>query len=190
MDKCIMVTFNKDTLIINKCIMDTCIMDACIVDTCIVDSCIIDTCIARIKHKEEETEVSYAWITRPECPKGPSTLLMFNIFLSGLNRILYFISSFQFKSGRNFSFVAEFIWNSFLIAGSHTPTTHSLVGGENWDENNWTGQSAICIWPFRILDCFKPYGSCKSKCDKKTFDCTVCRNSYRSLSHTLLLTHL
>ena len=46
------------------------IMDTCIVDTCIVDSCVIDTCITRIKDKEEDKDVNFAWVTRPERPKG------------------------------------------------------------------------------------------------------------------------
>ena len=35
--------------------MDICILDKCIMDTCIMETCIMDT---------------FAWVTRPECPKG------------------------------------------------------------------------------------------------------------------------
>ena len=54
----------------DTCIMDTCIMDTSTMDTCIVDSCVIDTCITRIKDKEEDKDVNFAWVTRPERPKG------------------------------------------------------------------------------------------------------------------------
>ena len=53
----------------NTCIMDTCIMDKCITDTCIMDTCIMDTCIIVID-VEKEVLVTFAWVTRPECPKG------------------------------------------------------------------------------------------------------------------------
>ena len=37
----------------------------CIVDTCIMDKCIIDSCILDV-----EVLVNFAWVTRPERPKG------------------------------------------------------------------------------------------------------------------------
>ena len=49
--------------------MDTCIMDTCIIDSCIIDICIKDSCIIAIEVKKEVL-VNFAWVTRPECPKG------------------------------------------------------------------------------------------------------------------------
>ena len=51
-------------------IMDTRIMDTCIMDTLICYSCVIDTCTTGIKVKEGDKEVNFAWVTRPERPKG------------------------------------------------------------------------------------------------------------------------
>ena len=48
----------------DTCIMDTCIIDSCIIDLCIIDSCIIDAEV------EKEVLVNFAWVTRPERPKG------------------------------------------------------------------------------------------------------------------------
>ena len=53
----------------DTCIMDTCIMDACIIDSCIIDICIIDSCIIAVA-VEKEVLVNFAWVTRPERPKG------------------------------------------------------------------------------------------------------------------------
>ena len=53
-----------DTCIIDTCMMDTCIMDTCITDSHIIDSCIIDANV------EKEVMVNFAWVTRPERPKG------------------------------------------------------------------------------------------------------------------------
>ena len=44
--------------------MDTSIIDSCIIDLCIIDSCIIDVEV------EREVLVNFAWVTRPERPKG------------------------------------------------------------------------------------------------------------------------
>ena len=49
------------------CIMDTIIMDTCIIGSCIIDICIIDSCINEV---EKEVLVNFAWVTRPERPKG------------------------------------------------------------------------------------------------------------------------
>ena len=38
--------------------------------TCIRDSCIIDTCMTQIKEKEEDKEVNFVWVTRPERPES------------------------------------------------------------------------------------------------------------------------
>ena len=45
-------------------LMDTSIMDTCIIDLCIIDSCIIDVEV------EKGVLVNFAWVTRPERPKG------------------------------------------------------------------------------------------------------------------------
>ena len=44
--------------------METCIKDPCIIDICIIDSCIIAVEV------EKEVLVNFAWVTRPERPKG------------------------------------------------------------------------------------------------------------------------
>ena len=49
--------------------MDICIMDTCITDTYIIDSCIIDSCMIALE-VEKEVLVNFAWVTRPERPKG------------------------------------------------------------------------------------------------------------------------
>ena len=64
MDTCIMVTCILDTNIMDTCIMDTCIKDSCIKDICIIDSCI------KAVEVEKEVLVNFAWVTRPERPKG------------------------------------------------------------------------------------------------------------------------
>ena len=42
-------------------------MDTCIIGSCIIDICIIDSCINEV---EKEVLVNFAWVTRPERPKG------------------------------------------------------------------------------------------------------------------------
>ena len=42
-------------------------MDTCIIGSCIIDICIIDSCIIGVK---KEVLVIFAWVTRPERPKG------------------------------------------------------------------------------------------------------------------------
>ena len=49
--------------------MDTCIMDTCIINSYIIDLCIIDSCIIGVE-VEKEVLVNFAWVTRPERPKG------------------------------------------------------------------------------------------------------------------------
>ena len=44
--------------------MDTCIINSYIIDLCIIDSCIIGVEV------EKEVLVNFAWVTRPERPKG------------------------------------------------------------------------------------------------------------------------
>ena len=44
-------------------------MDNVIIDSCIIDICIIDSCIIAIE-VEKEVLVNFAWVTRPEHPKG------------------------------------------------------------------------------------------------------------------------
>ena len=44
--------------------MDTCIINSYIIDLCIIDSCIIGLEV------EKEVLVNFAWVTRPERPKG------------------------------------------------------------------------------------------------------------------------
>ena len=51
----------------DTCITDTCIMDTCIVEACIIDIRIIDSCIIEV---EKGVLVNFAWVTRPERPKG------------------------------------------------------------------------------------------------------------------------
>ena len=53
----------------DTCIMDICIMETCTIDSCIIDICIIDSCIIAVE-VETEVLVNYAWVTRPERPKG------------------------------------------------------------------------------------------------------------------------
>ena len=44
--------------------MDTCIINSYIIDLWIIDSCIIGVMV------EKEVLVNFAWVTRPERPKG------------------------------------------------------------------------------------------------------------------------
>ena len=44
--------------------MDTCIIKSDIIDLCIIDSCIIGVEV------EKEVLVNFAWVARPELPKG------------------------------------------------------------------------------------------------------------------------
>ena len=53
----------------DTCIMNTCIMETRIKDSCIIDICIIDSCIIAVEVEKEEL-VNFAWVTRPERPKG------------------------------------------------------------------------------------------------------------------------
>ena len=49
--------------------MDTCIMETCIINPYIIDLCVIDSCSIGVK-VEKEVLVNFAWVTRPERPKG------------------------------------------------------------------------------------------------------------------------
>ena len=58
-----------DICIIDSCIMDTRIMDTSIIVPCIIVICIIDSCIRAVE-VEKQVLVNFAWVTRPERPKG------------------------------------------------------------------------------------------------------------------------
>ena len=58
-----------DICIMDICIMVICIMETYIKDSCIIDICIVDSCIIAVE-VEKQVLVNFAWVTRPERPKG------------------------------------------------------------------------------------------------------------------------
>ena len=56
-------------IIMDTCTIYSCIIDLCIIYSCIIDLCIIYSCIIAVE-VEKEVLVNFAWVTRPERPKG------------------------------------------------------------------------------------------------------------------------